>query len=542
MKKMIKGKKVLRLALMCLMCLGGLLHGQTEAFYLKALRDGKTCLLEGRYEQAIEHFKIAEFGLKKKKKDPLAELYLYYSLSCYKLNRPNQARKFLDTLENELGTPPESLPAPPQVKRDLRFMLSALGKYHVRPTAKTVGNPDLQTIDRFEQEFLKALEHLENDRLKALEKQTRQLKRIDKNDVRITFLEGARAFKQKKYGKCIDYLKKITSRIPPDYRDETYYYLSFSYYVENDRRQARHYYDQITAQRFRRALESVLKNAPANGNFDALFQDTLEILNGSGSGNLTGQVKKNLAQLERMDNHDGRVFYLKGLLAFQAKKYNASIEQLDQAARRIGPKHREAVYYYLVLSYYFTQNYHFALQANEKIQTPGNRQKLAFIIDKINGERTAYIQHLSRQFSNQVFKRLIARFPGDQSLSAEILSSAIKTNAGSAAITRIIDGCGKKNQAYDPAFILMAAEYLENQEKVRPAIDLIESSRFYNAQDPEHIDIYYRLGLLYVRTRELKKALAQMKKVTSIQEDYKDADEMIEQIRTLINGKRRRRP
>ena len=52
-------------------------------FYKNLAEEGKKFYMAGKYEEAVENFRIAEFGLMEKK-EILKELYLYYSLAHYK--------------------------------------------------------------------------------------------------------------------------------------------------------------------------------------------------------------------------------------------------------------------------------------------------------------------------------------------------------------------------------------------------------------------------------------------------------------------------
>ncbi len=54
-----------------------------DPFYTNLLNEGKALYLAGKYDEALEDFKIAEFGLVDEK-EIVPELYFYYALTQYK--------------------------------------------------------------------------------------------------------------------------------------------------------------------------------------------------------------------------------------------------------------------------------------------------------------------------------------------------------------------------------------------------------------------------------------------------------------------------
>jgi len=233
------------------------LRPETESFYLKALQEGKTYYDKSQYEQAINLLKIAEFGLLEEKKY-LAELYLYYTLSCYKLGRINESRGILDKLKTELNIKElNTMTIPPQIENDVKVMLAVLEKYD--NPASWNGLKNLTLIDRFESRFLKALDHLKNGNLTGVEEEIKGLMLLNKRDARIPFLKGVSAFNKKKYGKCIGYLNKITNSIDPVYKDEVFYYLSLSYSFEKKNQQADFYSRMIRDKALQEKLYNLIQ-------------------------------------------------------------------------------------------------------------------------------------------------------------------------------------------------------------------------------------------------------------------------------------------
>jgi tetratricopeptide (TPR) repeat protein len=569
------------IVLLCVSLMGAglfFLYPEAESFYLKTLKEGKTYYNQGRYQQAINQFKIAEFGLLEEKKY-LAELYLYYALSYFKLGKVNESRGILKTLQTELKIKaPDNITAPPQIENDWKLMLLTLKNYDNRSNEKGRKNINPILVKGFEEGFQKALNHLKNNDLPGLDKEIKGLVQIDKKDVRIPYLKGIAAFKKKKYRKCTGYLEKIKDLIDPVYKDDVFYNLSLSYYFVNKKQQAILYSQRVYSKNLREELDTILSPSPGtmtpkkkNQNntrvkttdrvkpgektpqpstpaakekksFDSIFRETLEKAEKNPTFDLKG-VEENLKKLEKIDKRDARILYLKGLLAFKEKKYKNCIKSLDKAGKTIDPTFRNDVYYYLALSYYFMKGYGQTLACYQKIDTPENREKLNFIIQKVMAERNSSVQQISANFSASGLNELIKQFPGDPALCTDILDAAIKAKPGAYPINNIIAGCIKKPGAYNEAFILTAVDYLENNQEIKSAIKVIEKSKFYKSQDPRHIEIQYKLGQLYLENLDLEKALIQMTKVKGIQDNYKETDNMIEKINFLIynNNKQRRK-
>jgi len=269
--------------------------------------------------------------------------------------------------------------------------------------------------------------------------------------------------------------------------------------------------------------------------------ETLEKVKKSRYFELEG-IEENLKKLENIDKRDVRVLFLKGLMAFKEKNYKNCGKILEKVANTIDPALRNDVYYYLALSYYFMKNWGQTLAVYQKIDNPGNREQLDLIIQKIMTERNRLIGQIPGNFSAPGPDELIKQFPGDPALCTDILDTAIKTNTGAYSVNNIINGCIKNPGAYNEAFILMAVDYLVNNQEIKPAINIIKKSKFYKSQDPGQIEIQYKLGELYLQDQDLEKALIQMTKVKGIQENYKKTDYIIETINNLIyNSKNRRK-
>lgn len=460
-------KKTFNFVLCAMLVLGSsFLYPEVDSFYLKALQEGKTSFHEGRYEEAIESFKIAQFGLFEEK-EYLPELYLYYALSCFKLRKIEEAHTLIENLKTKLKIKDtEPLPRPARIADDVDLMLLKLGKTSNPPDKTTTIKPTSTSSGTMPGTV------------------TKNRRRTKQNRV----------------------VKPVKKSPPPSTKTKK----------------------NVSA-----------KPVSVEQRFAPLFRETLEMLREYNPADSSKQVEKNLKKLEKLNRRDARVFYLKGLVAFNQQKYKECIKLLEKIVKLMGPTYQEEIYYYLVRSYYFMKNYTRALVFYRQIQEPVYREKLTAFYRVVMEIRSASIQQLSGNFSSRGLKKLMGQFPGDQSLCAEILDAARKRNPKPDYIIQVIQQCEKKPEAYNEAFIQEATTYLKSLGKIDQAIKMIRNTKFYNKPAPQHVEILYQLGQLYLDKLELQKALALMKKVKGIQNNYKKTEYFIEKINFLINRSRR---
>ena len=99
---MLKHLGLITLFILCVFSQNFLAQTDIDPFYFKIYEEGKALFLQKKYADSIENFKIAEFGLISSPKT-LYNLYLYYSLSFFKLNRLANAKEILAKMEKELN-------------------------------------------------------------------------------------------------------------------------------------------------------------------------------------------------------------------------------------------------------------------------------------------------------------------------------------------------------------------------------------------------------------------------------------------------------
>jgi tetratricopeptide (TPR) repeat protein len=262
--KYVKKQPTLVLTLMSIFffCAGvSYLSPAADPFYKKLFQEGKTFLAEGKYQEAIENFKIAEFGLLEEK-EILKELYFFYSLAFLKVGKLGEAQKIIKNMETELHVDIndlKTLSIPPSIKTDAKVLQAILFK------REGIKEPDAWgKIYNFEWLFWNTLQKLDDNKFDAVKNNIEKLKKIDKNDTRIFYINGIVKFKKKKYKACIESLNKVVLTamlitIDPSLRENLYYYLTLSYHYLENKEQSQKFYQKISDKAMKAKLDKIIK-------------------------------------------------------------------------------------------------------------------------------------------------------------------------------------------------------------------------------------------------------------------------------------------
>jgi len=192
-----------------------------DPFYTNLLNEGKALYLAGKYDEALENFKIAEFGLLDEK-EIVPELYYYYALTQYKKGGITESQALLEKLKTAAGeTNIDKLPKPKEIERDLAIMTRALD-YLDKPGAKLGFIP-------FFNLFYETLDLLKAKKLDAAKVNIDRLDKMNGDEVRLAFLEGMLHFQQNDYKKCIKVLEKVFDRLEPEFSEEASFYLAYAH-------------------------------------------------------------------------------------------------------------------------------------------------------------------------------------------------------------------------------------------------------------------------------------------------------------------------
>ncbi len=248
----------------------GVTNAQVDPFYLQALEAGKKLVLQAEYEEAIERFDIAAFGLMEEG-DVLSELYLYTVFSYYKLEQFDDVRETMKKLKALAGdVDSRLLPTDSAIAEDMRTMLVELNyikKNSAAPKKKTPSTPrvepkpkpkpktktETEQLDGFDD----VLRLIKNKQLKEGARLLKKLKRKHRKDPRIFLLEGQLSFYGDDYEACIERLLSIYSKMNGPDRDEASYYLVLSYYFEKNYGQALAFYQKIDNPQTKRQLKHI---------------------------------------------------------------------------------------------------------------------------------------------------------------------------------------------------------------------------------------------------------------------------------------------
>jgi tetratricopeptide (TPR) repeat protein len=191
-----------------------------DPFYTNLLNEGKALYLAGKYDEALENFKIAEFGLLDEK-EFLPELYFYYALANYQKGALAESKLLLDKMKTALGiTDIDTLPRPKEIERDL-YVMTRAQQYLGQPGAK-----DFSLV--FFNLFYQTRDLIGQNKFQPAEANLQRLGKIAGDDLKLPFLQGFLAFQQGDYKKCIKRLEKIAERLGEEFREDASFYLAYS--------------------------------------------------------------------------------------------------------------------------------------------------------------------------------------------------------------------------------------------------------------------------------------------------------------------------
>ncbi len=232
-----------------------------DPFYIKIFKEGKNYFFEGKFQEALENFKVAEFGLLDEKKI-LTEVYLFYSLAQFRLERLDEARKIIKKIETELNINIKNLNTVSirrSIKIDVKIMVATLFKSQGKKETDA-----WKKIYSFELLFRNTLQKLDDNKFDAVKNNIKKLEKLDKKDTRIFYIDGIFKFRRRKYKACIKTLSKVkpstlASDSDPSLPDNLYFYLALSYHYLKKKEESRKFYQKISNKAIKAKLEEIIK-------------------------------------------------------------------------------------------------------------------------------------------------------------------------------------------------------------------------------------------------------------------------------------------
>lgn len=235
----------------------------SDTFYYKTLTDGKRFYSEKKYEEALESFRIAEFGLLEEP-ESLKELYLFYALTYYKLSKFQDSRDILEKYKKNLDVEslnPREVPA--TIRNDVKIMVATLKNTRGSQAASVADKKNLELVRSFEMIFQDTWRMLEKNQFADVKKGIRKLIQLDDRDPRADYLSGILYFKKRNYRDCIETLRSVYKSIGDEHRDTAAYYLVLSFYFEKNYGQALAFYQKINNSEDKNKLQSIINKIVA---------------------------------------------------------------------------------------------------------------------------------------------------------------------------------------------------------------------------------------------------------------------------------------
>jgi len=243
------------------MLMAVLLIAEVDPFYIQMMEKGKAMYFQNQFEQALENFRISKFGLLPDR-ELLKEIYVFEALSYFKLNQAKEVQKVLDEIRAEFGSDAiAELEVQERLESDMERLLSVFKlATKTQPDGRIPAvKKNLSLMRGFEVIFQNARGYIEANQYAKAEIEIKKLKRMNKKDIRIDYLQARLCFEQKKYPHCIEKLRKVYMAKSPELRDEVLYYLVISYYFVKNYGQAMAFFQKIENPSDQKKLETIIR-------------------------------------------------------------------------------------------------------------------------------------------------------------------------------------------------------------------------------------------------------------------------------------------
>lgn len=192
-----------------------------DPFYTNLLNEGKQQFTAGKYDEALDSFKLAEFGLLDDK-EYVAELYYFFALTKYRKGAIGETKTLLDKMNSVLGDDVvKKAKKPKEIERDISYMTRALN-FLDQPGARPGMLPFLNL-------FYETWDLLRAKQLPEAEAKIKILAKMSGDGTRLRFLEGYLAFQKDDYKRSLGRLEKINGPLPEEIGEDASFMLTYSY-------------------------------------------------------------------------------------------------------------------------------------------------------------------------------------------------------------------------------------------------------------------------------------------------------------------------
>jgi len=197
-----------------------------DPFYSNLLNEGKLQYQAGKYDEALESFQLAEFGLLDEK-EFVAELYYFYAITQYKKGAIGETRALLDKMKTVWGEEgSRKAKRPREIEKEIVNMIRALN-YLDQPGAQPGMLP-------FMNMFYETWDLLRVKQVDQAEANLKVMGKMRNDERRLRFLEGYLAFQQGDHRRCIGRLEKVIDGLGGDLGEDAQFYLAYCHLKRGD--------------------------------------------------------------------------------------------------------------------------------------------------------------------------------------------------------------------------------------------------------------------------------------------------------------------
>jgi len=262
-----------------------------------------------------------------------------------------------------------------------------------------------------------------------------------------------------------------------------------------------------------RALYPGKKNETGTGTLRAFELTFLDAYKAAREENWT-QVDAGISRLAGLIPDDPRIALLRGMGHIGRGRFGDAFRVLKAVRESIQPEFRDRLLFSLVLAGERVEEYGEARRAYDEIRDERLRRSLEPVIHAVNKRRERDIETLARNYERGLMRRLVERFPKDDTLALEIWKAAVEVKRmPKDSRERMALELAAFETATNRQYFLLAAAWLEQVERTPQALKLLEKSRYARVYSVENVELLYMIGRLQGKLGKADRARDLMRRI-----------------------------
>ena len=226
------------------------------------------------------------------------------------------------------------------------------------------------------------------------------------------------------------------------------------------------------------------------------------------------RVETGISRLAGLIPDDPRIALLQGMVHIGRGRFGDAFKGLTAVREAIQPEFRDRLLFSLVLAGERVEEYGVARRAYDEIRDERLRRSLEPVVQAMNSRRERDIETLARNYERGLMRRLVERFPGDNTLALEIWKATLTAKGlPHASHEKLAMELADFEMATNRQYFLLAAAWLEKVERAPQALKLLENSRYARIYSVENVELLYMIGRLQGKLGKVDRARDMMRRI-----------------------------